>query len=824
MLIWSGCHNVAHSAFVDFQGSHPDFDTFVKAVLDPKTFKPAKEKDQLPLFIPAEFVQGKLVRRSNNNVLSVQMGVLDLDHGSVDEQRLTLDIVKSYGHVVYTSFSHDPNGQHKRRTMVKFSRSVNVTEWRQFFPRMLLHFKATETADKKCADPCHMYYVPGGDFSNYEVFGDDGPPVDVDAILAMSLPEGMAEKPIEDYDDILPEDQRGTIGDGLREIWNGKLVNLIDEIENRPYPGSIYDLKVHQVFGLARGVPHIMSAERLRNSVVIALDRRYRTAQTDEDTEMVPVYQEKSIQQVEKAVADGMQQPWWPPKSNEIISRPLTELGLAERLVDQHGQNIRWEPTWKNWLGWNNKYWNLEAGLEVVRNKLESTIRSIPQETHALSADYLEAKKHFIAVAADEKVSDAVRTDAEVKYERLKKQIEEINKFALKCETGSKFSNGVTLATHKPEILTDYRVFDQNPWLVNFNNGTLDLRTGDFGPHKREDFLTRTVPYNYDPDAKCPRFDAFMRDFMQENERMIAFLWRVMGYTACGVTDEQKIFVLHGDGANGKSTLLNLLVDIFGEGSSGYGIAANSENLLSTRNSSKHETWRMSLAGTRIVSCQEVDEGRSFAESLLKELTGSDKITGRKLYQNEWSYKPQFTLWLAVNHLPHVRGTDEGIWRRLCVIECPANFRNRPDRDMPRRLLLEAPGIWTRLAREARAWIRERLTLPREVVVSNTMYRHEQDPLRDFVERWCIIDAEAVEARPTIWAAYEEYCAAEKIKTFHERKRFYAALEKQFAIKKIHGQRFFAGLRVKTQKERIESTPRAVLQRALAAREEEPLN
>jgi putative DNA primase/helicase len=752
------------------------------------------------------------------------MGVLDLDHGSVDEQRQTLNIVKNYGHVVYSSFNHKKDGQDKYRAIVKFSRPVDVTEWRQFFPRMLLHFKATNTADEKCSDPCHMYYIPGGDPARYEAFGNDGPPVDVDEILALPLPEGMAEKPIEGYEDILPEDQRGTIGDGLREVWNAKLVNLIDEIENRPYPGSIYDLKVHQVFGLARGVPHIMSAERLRNSIVIALDRRYRKAQTDEDAEMVPAYREKSIEQVEKAIADGVQQPWWPPKINEIISRPLTELGLAERLVDQHGENIRWEPTWKAWLGWNGSYWCLEAGLEVVRQKMKKTVRSIPDETHALSADYLEAKKHFISVAADENISDDVRNDAEGKYEALKKQIEAIRSFALKCEAASKLANGITLATDEPAVLTDYRAFDHQPWLINFKNGTLDLRTGDFGPHKREHYLTRTVPYNYDPDAKCPRFDAFLRDFMQENERMITFLWRVMGYTACGVTDEQKIFVLHGDGANGKSTLLDLLVEIFGEGNNGYGIAANSENLLSTRNSSKHETWRMTLAGARVVTCQEVDEGRSFAESLLKELTGSDRITGRKLYQNEWSYRPQFTLWLAVNHLPHVRGTDEGIWRRLCVIECLASFRDRPDRDMPRRLLLEAPGIWARIAREARAWIREKLTLPREVVVSNTMYRHEQNPLRDFVEQWCVVDAEAVEARPTMWAAYEEYCAAEKIKTFHERKRFYAALEKQYAVKKIHGQRFFAGLRVKTQKERIESSPRAVLQRALAAREEKPLN
>jgi phage/plasmid-associated DNA primase len=135
-------------------------------------------------------------------------------------------------------------------------------------------------------------------------------------------------------------------------------------------------------------------------------------------------------------------------------------------------------------------------------------------------------------------------------------------------------------------------------------------------------------------------------------------------------------------------------------------------------------------------------------------------------------------------------------------------------------LLYDASGIWARIAREAKLWMHERLVTPREIVVANANYRHEQDPLRDFVERWCIIDPEAMEARATLWAAYEEYATEYKNRIFHERKRFYAAMEKQFAAKKTHGERFFTGLRIKTVKERIESTPKAILQRALAAKAE----
>jgi putative DNA primase/helicase len=817
MLLWALCRYVSNSAFIDEQRSDPDFAAFVATSLDPETFIKAEKKDDLPLIIPAEFNHSDIVRRTAHNVLNVTMGVLDLDHGSATEQDLTLSIVKKFGHFVHTSFSHDPAGQHKHRAFVKFSRPVNITEWKAFFPRMLVRFQATTTADWKCSDAAHMFFTPGGDFAKYKAFGADGPGLDVDEVLALPLPEGVVEKKIENYEEVIAEEERGEIQEGLRDYWNAKLAHLVDEIEARPYPGPIYDLKVHKVFGLARGVPHIMPAERLRNSIVIALGRRYRNAQ-GEAADWVPAYLEKSIVQVEKAIADGAMQPWWPPKSNAVQVRPFTEFGLAERLVDQHRLDIRWEPSWRSWLGWNGKHWNVDAGSEVVRQRMFETVRSIITEADAFAEEYVVAKKNYEAMQRDPNISAELLTQTEAKYEQLKKQLEEVHKFALKSETNAKELSAINIASHFPEVITSHLGFNRNPWLLNFKNGTLDLRTGVLSPHNREDYITRIVPFDFDPDAKCPRFDAFMRNFMCDNERLIKFLWRAMGYSVCGVTDEQKMFILYGDGANGKSTFLNLMLELLGQGPTGYAMAANSENLLSNRGTNRHETWRMSLAAIRFAACQEVDEGRALAESLLKELTGSDIITGRKLYQNEWSYKPEFTLWLALNHLPHVRGTDEGIWRRLCVIPCNASFKEKPDRDMPRRLLQEAVGIWARLAREAREWIKEQLVTPREVIVANTLYRHEQDPLRDFIERWCVVSADAVETRSTLWAAYEEYCTEYKVRTFHERKRFYAALEKQYGTKKVHGERFFVGLKVKTPKERIESLPKAILQRAIEKR------
>lgn len=823
MIVWSACRYVDQSGFVDGRFCDPDFASFVTDFLDPKEFFTANAKNELPLFIPAEFVTGEVVRRSAHNVLAVTLGVLDLDHGSSAEIQHVLNIAKQYGHACYSSFSHDPTKQEKWRAIIKLSRPVQPSEWRAFFPRFVAHFHALGVADEKCKDPCHLFYVPGGSLEHYQCYGKDGPALDVDAVLAAPAPEGADDVVPEPFDDVVPEEERGEIGPGLRELWVGKLAELVRAIETRPYPGPIYDLKSHGVFGLARGCPHILPTEKLKSAVMAALDYRYSKAR-GEDAFSVPIYRERAEQHVDQAIAEGLQRPWWPKASLDVIARPLTEFGLAERLVDQHQKDIRWEPQWKAWIGWNGRFWDANAGTEVVRQKVFDVVRNIPSEADALAEDYIQAKQLYLSTQDDPNVDDKVKVAAEFKYENLRKQIEALHSFALKCETSAKEGNAANIASHFPQVLTSSGTFDKNPWLVNFRNGTLNLATGEFREHRREDFITRMVPFEFDAKAECPMFDAFMDQFMSGNKRMIDFIWRALGYSACGVTDEQKIFMLHGDGANGKSTLLNLMLELFGQGPTGYGMAANSENILSTRGGSKHDTWRMSLASVRFVGCQEVDEGRALAESTLKELTGSDTITGRKLYQNEWSYKPEFALWLAINHLPHVRGTDEGIWRRLCVIECNASFKDKPDRDLPRKLLLEAPGIWARIAREAKIWVKERLVMPREIIVSNTLYRHEQDPLRDFVERWCIVDPAAVETRPTIWAAYEEYCAENKNRTFHERKRFYAAMEKQFAAKKVHGERFFAGLRVKTPKERLETSSRAILQRAVKAREGEQPN
>jgi putative DNA primase/helicase len=805
------CADVTRSRFVDLQRSTPDFGTFVAGFLGPDDFQPSEKKEDLPLFLPAEFPEGVVVRRCAANVLRVHFLVVDLDKGTLDDLARPLSLVGQYGHVIYTSFSHDPDGQHKYRVIVKLSRPVDVSEWRSFFPRALGFLELDTLADMKCSDCCHMYYIPGGDRSKYVVVGEDGPGLDVDAMLRRALPPGMQDTKIEGYQDVIPEAARGKIEQGLKDWWEGLLSNLCDEIADRPYPGPIYDLKSHRVFGLARGCPHIMDPERLRLVVYNILRRRYARAGANPE---IDALRDKSFAQVDLAIDQGIALPWYPPLVNEVPVRPFTEFGLAERFVDQHHANVAYEPSWGSWLTWNERYWDQAAGAMLVQGKMKATIRTIASEADPHYKEYWLAKELYEAVCEDANVSEDLKAKAEFDLKEKTELIEGIRSFGLKSETMRKVSAAIMLASDDQNVMSSHTKFNTHPWLLNFNNGTLNLLDGKFRDHKREDYLTRIAPFAYDEDAKCPRFDRFLSECMLGNQNMVDFLWRAIGYTACGVTDEQKVFFLHGDGANGKSTFLNVLLDLFGRGGSGYGFAANSENLLTNKGSNRHETWRMDMAVVRLVACLEVEEGRALAESLLKELSGSDTITGRRMRENNWSYRPEFTLWLAINHLPHVRGTDEGIWRRICVVQWLANFKGAPERDLSRTLLSEAPGIWARIGREALAWKRHGLIIPREVIASTADYREEQDPLKDFIERWCVTEKTGNVQRDHLWAAYEEYCSDTKTKTFHERKRFYGALEKQFTVKRMDGARMFSGIRLKSPKERIEAMPRSILQKA----------
>lgn len=808
MFIISGFPKV--TSRVAFHQSFKDFDEYVKEHLDPGSFVEAEIKDELPLFSFAEYPE-EGVRRLALNVLRVHALMLDIDHGTYDDFGPLVELVtNNFGYVYYETFSSSAE-QLKFRLVVKLSRPVDISEWGRFFPRALHRLGAQNVIDRQCSDACHCYYVPGGpNPAGYEPLGADGPALDVDEVLGMELPQGEVET-LQNYKAVLDEEDRGEITEGLREYWEAKLQTTCDEFRRRLYPqDSTYDLKNGAMYGIGRGIPHIIDQGRVERMIRRAMDYRY---DRHLDHPNVEADRQKAYEQVEKALQDGMAVPWYPPKINEIGGFELNEYGLGDRLLDKHGQDLFWISPWETWGVWEGRFWNMESSRELVHRFMKQIIRSIESEVEAHRADWWLAKEAFESAKNDPDISADAKAAAQFKFEELDKRVRSIQKFANSSKTVAKTEAG-TKAVRCENILISHNELNRNKYLVNFRNGTLDLATGQLRPHRREDYVTKMVPFDFNPDATCPKFDQFLSDCMLGKQRVVDYIWRLMGYTAIGITDEQILILCAGDGSNGKSTFMRVMLEAFGTGDGGYAFAANSENLLTNKGSNQHSTWLMSMFGKRAVVALEVEEGRNFAESLIKSLTGGDQITGRMMRQNEWSYLPEFTPWLAVNQLPAIRGTDEGIWRRIKVINWPASFLGREKVGLVHELVQEIPGIWARVAREAVAWCRERAKPPREVVAASLRYRREQDPLQPFLDAWCKRGPNFFAPRDLVWAAYLEHAEASRTQTFSQKKRLYSALEKRFRLSKRRGIWRFVGFRLMTPQERQEAAPRTRLTQA----------
>ena len=194
--------------------------------------------------------------------------------------------------------------------------------------------------------------------------------------------------------------------------------------------------------------------------------------------------------------------------------------------------------------------------------------------------------------------------------------------FAKASESAARRDAMLRLARSEPPIPILPDALDQNDWLLNCSNGTLDLETGQLRPHRREDFITKLCPVEYDPDAKCPQWREFLKRIFAEEASLLNFVRNLAGYCLTGNVSEQLFAILYGTGANGKSTLTDLLLDLLGDD---YSMKATADMLMMKRGEA-HPTALADFHGKRLVVATETEDGRRLAESLVKELTGGDKI------------------------------------------------------------------------------------------------------------------------------------------------------------------------------------------------------
>jgi putative DNA primase/helicase len=371
----------------------------------------------------------------------------------------------------------------------------------------------------------------------------------------------------------------------------------------------------------------------------------------------------------------------------------------ARRLARLHGRDLRFVPAWKRFLTWTGRQWkNDDGGVRAL-----ALTATVP----------VEIRREALRASTD-KARDLLWS------------------WARQSESKGLRKAMLDLVPSEPGIAIDHERIDSNPWLLGVRNGVVDLRTGDLRPHAREDYVSRLAPAEY-LDAAAPTWNAFLERILPDDD-VRAFVQRAAGYSLTGDVGEEVLFFAHGSGANGKSKFLGGLLDVLGRD---LGYAAPSE-LIAMQTHRGHPTEVAALHGKRLVVVNELDAGLRLDEARVKQLTGGDQLTARRMKEDFWSFAPRFKLWVAGNHRPRIIGTDEGIWRRVLLIPfdvvIPIEER---DHHLAAKLRAELSGILRWAIDGALLWQKHGLAPPQQVLAASAEYRESQDRLADFLADRC---------------------------------------------------------------------------------------
>jgi len=341
--------------------------------------------------------------------------------------------------------------------------------------------------------------------------------------------------------------------------------------------------------------------------------------------------------------------------------------------------------------------------------------------------------------------------------------------------------NMVTLARCDAAVLP--ATLDTHPWLLNCTNGTLDLRTGELRPHDKADFLTQLCPVAYDPNAPYGTWRAFLSTVLNGDRDLVCYVQRLVGFCLTGSTREHLLPFLYGVGANGKSTFVGTILAMLGPD---YAIKAPTDLLLAKHD--QHPTERADLYGKRFVACVEAEDGRRLAESLVKELTGGDRIRARRMREDFWEFTATHKIWLAANHKPTVRGSDHGIWRRIKLLPFTVTIPDdQQDKDLPATLLDELPGILAWSVEGCRQWQIDGLREPDCVRAATSDYRNEMDLIGRFVDECCVVGPSCQVGATALFKRFKDWCDQAGERGFNQTRFGSRLTERGFASDKVGG-------------------------------------
>lgn len=327
----------------------------------------------------------------------------------------------------------------------------------------------------------------------------------------------------------------------------------------------------------------------------------------------------------------------------------------------------------------------------------------------------------------------------------------------LDSENRPRRDNLVKLAAKLPGIAVTGNDWDTQPWLFGVENGVIDLKTGTHRAGEPGDRITKVAPVRYDPKAKCPRWDRFLKEIFADHVEHADYFQRVMGYALTGVTTEQVFWVLWGNGANGKSTLMEVLMrGVFGDA---YSWTMPFPSIGWSNAMSEYQ--KASLVGQRLIAANEVSRRGELNEELIKSLTGDDTVNARHPYGRPFQFVPVAKFFLRVNDKPVIRDQSHGMWRRVKLVPFTQTFQ--PDRTLAGTLMAEASGILSWAVRGCVEWHRDGLRHPDSVEEATKEYQAESDPISDFIVEKCVTAPNAKVGAKPLFEAYQEWCAEHQV-------------------------------------------------------------
>lgn len=441
-----------------------------------------------------------------------------------------------------------------------------------------------------------------------------------------------------------------------------------------------------------------------------------------------------------------------PPDGSEIQKDPrlytYDDTGNAYRFRDAYSSEIKYDHINKIWMIWSGQRWCEDQTGEIKRR----------------ADELLERMRKEADPGGDNAVNETLMKHIRrTRFSKAKKaMIEETQ--------------------HLPGIPILPNELDRYKDALNVKNGIVDLKTGKLRPHDRRLKMSLLADVDYIEGAACPLWLKFLDEITKGDKELQLYIQRMVGYFLTGSTAEQCLFFLYGTGSNGKSTFVNMVSSLFGD----YTKNAQADTIMRVDrgNSSAARSDIARLKSVRLVTTSEPSGGCVLDEALVKTMTGEDVITARRLYREEFQFRPEFKIVMATNVKPIIKHSDHGIWRRVRMLPFEAQIADdKKDIHLAEKLLAEKPGIFQWALRGAVDWYREGMPDCVLVDAANEEYRREMDKMKQFVED-CIVQEKGCSIPSgRIYAVYRAWCS--------ERGERYPASQSKFSLDLQDNYHFF---------------------------------